>query len=49
MTGRTSIPLFAAGALFLLALAAARPAVADDAESRKLEEVLEGLIPLSPR
>jgi peptidoglycan lytic transglycosylase len=50
MTGRTSLPMFVAGALLLLALAAARPAVA--AESPKLEEVLEGLIlkssPLEP-
>jgi rare lipoprotein A len=52
MTGRTFLPLFAAGALLLLALAAARPAVADGAESPKLEEALEGLIlrssPLEP-
>jgi len=52
MTGHKSLPMFAAGALLLLALAAARPAAAGGAEPAKLEEMLEDLIlkssPLDP-
>jgi len=52
MTGRTVLPILAAGALLLLAMATAGPAAAAGAEPPKLEEVLEGLIlkssPLEP-
>jgi rare lipoprotein A len=52
MTRRTFLPIFAAGALLLLAPVGVRAAVAADGEPAKLEEVLEGLIlkssPLPP-